>query len=152
MPTLQILTALALFTILNSAALAFDPKPGRYVGALKVTTSFPNTDVRRSVVQKATGRLDVTGKMVIALPNTFDGIEEVGQQAAYLKFISEVPGNNACFVRILKDNFIQPSVLVKIKGETFSVNRTVSLAGPDAEGFNTNFSVTMELRMTRVGK
>ena len=126
-------------------ASAFDAKPGKYKGSLKVTTSFPNTDVKQSIIQKATARLDANGRMVIALPNTVDGIEETGQRAAYLAFTN--PDNNSCLVRILKDNF---AAVPDVTATTIRVVRSVNHISPDAEGFNKTHTVTMELKLTRV--
>jgi hypothetical protein len=133
------------FACSQPIAIAFDAKPGKYKGSLKVTTSFPSTDVRQSVIQKATARLAANGRMIIALPNAIDGIEETGQRAAYLAFQS--PDNNTCLVRILKDNF---AAVAEATATRIAVVRTVNVNSPDAEGFATSHTVTMELRLTRV--
>jgi hypothetical protein len=130
------------------SAQGFDPKPGLYKGTVKVTTAFPNTDVKQAVSQRATGRLDANGRMIIALSNTFNGIEEPGQQVAFLKFTS--PTTNEALVRILKDNYISANAFTTVQGKTFTLVRTQQLNGQDAEGFNTAYTVTLQLRMTRV--
>ena len=126
-------------------ASAFDPKPGRYKGTLKVTTSFPGTDVKQSVVQKVMGRLAPTGQMVIAIPNTLDGIEEEGGRAAFLFFNS--PTDNGCFVKLLKDNFVD---LPSVTANRITVDRVVTVNTTDAKNSAISYTVTTELTLARV--
>ncbi|RYD83297.1 MAG: hypothetical protein EOP84_08115 [Verrucomicrobiaceae bacterium] len=149
MKALACLVILTVLSLVMPSAHGFDAKPGRYKGTLTVTTSFPNTDVKQSVTQRVTARLEPSGRMLMALSNTFDGIEETGQHAGFVKFVSAM--TNDCFVRILKDNFITPAALVTVKGKVLTLTRSQQLSSPDAEGLNVAYDVGMVLKVTRVG-
>jgi hypothetical protein len=138
-----LLTACTLL-LLTPVAQAADPRPGRYIGTLTMTTSFPNTDVTRSASQQITARLGNNGRMIIALANVFDGLDEDEQRTGFIQFTR---GNNNCVVRISKNNFVSP---FEASGDKVSVRRTRNIVTTDAVGNAITYQVRLHLGFVRV--